>query len=163
MGHDTDVLRNVFNRHVREVNAVYCQAAAACELSESAFWILYTIANSPHDYSQHDICSALYIPKTTINSAIKSLSDKGYILLRRDTAPSRRKIILMTERGREFAELHITPLQEAERKAFLKMDVREQESYIELSQKYALNLRKEIEMLLEQHQKLKSMKKEVSV
>lgn len=78
-------------------------------------------------------------------------------------ASSRKKIIRMTEYGRQFAKLHITPLQEAEEKAFLGMDIQEQETYVRLSQKYVSNLRKERKYSWSFIKNLKSIEKEVPI
>ncbi len=62
----------------------------------------------------------------------------------------------MTEYGRQFVKQHIVPLQKAERKAFLRMDIQEQETYVGLSQKYVSNLREEAETFLKSYQKSKT-------
>lgn len=153
MNRDTDVLLKKLNHQNKEVDAIYYKIASAWGLSESTFWILYTIAKSPHEYSQQDICTELSISKTTVNSAIQSLAQKGYVFLERDSDSARKKIVRMTEYGKQFVKRHIVPLQKTEQKAFLKMDIQERESYIDLSQKYIANLREETEVFLKLHQK----------
>lgn len=92
--HDTDVLLKALNRQTKEVDAIYYKVASVWGLSESAFWILYTIAKFPHECSQRDICSDLPIFKTTVNSAIQSLARKGYVFLERDSDSLRKKLYI---------------------------------------------------------------------
>lgn len=94
MRHDTDVLLKALNRQTKEVDAIYYKVASVWGLSESAFWILYTIAKFPHECSQRDICSDLPIFKTTVNSAIQSLARKGYVFLERDSDSLRKKLYI---------------------------------------------------------------------
>lgn len=149
MDHDINVLLKTLNCQIREVDAIYYKIATSFKLSESAFWILYILADTGQECSQQEISKKLSISKQTVNSAIQSLVQKGYIVLERSSIPSRRKNVRMTNRGKCFVRKHITPLQNAEREAFLKMNHSDQEQYVSLAQTYTFNLQIEIEQFLQ--------------
>lgn len=150
MSHDKDIPMKALNREAREVDAVYYKIAAEWGLSESAFWILYAMADPAHACTQQDICAELSISRTTVHSAIRSLAQKGYLFLERDPKSPRKKIVRLTECGEKFVRQHIASLQKAEQKAFLKMARSEREAYIALSQKYIAYLREEAEGFLKE-------------
>lgn len=149
MNRDISVLLKTLNCQIKEVDAIYYKIATSFKLSESAFWILYMLADTGQECSQQEISKQLSISKQTVNSAIQSLVQKGYIFLECSSIPSRRKNVRMTDRGKRFVRQHITPLQNAEREAFLKMKNLEQEQYVSLAQTYTFNLQTEIEKFLQ--------------
>lgn len=149
MNHDINVLLKTLNCQIREVEAIYYKIAASLKLSESAFWILYMLADTGQDCSQQEISKRLSLSRQTVNSAIQSLVQKGYIFLECSSIPSRRKNVRMTDRGKYFVRQQIVPLQNAEREAFLKMKNSEQEQYVRLTRTYTSNLQEEIEQFLQ--------------
>lgn len=102
MSRDINVLLKTLNCQIKEVDAIYYKIATSFKLSESAFWILYTLADTGQECSQQDISKQLSISRQTVNSAIQSLVQKGYIFLEHSFIPSRRKNISMTDRGKCF-------------------------------------------------------------
>lgn len=151
MNRDINVLLKTLNYQIKEVDAIYYKIATCLKLSESAFWILYTLADTAQECSQQDISRQLSISRQTVNSSIHSLVQKGYLFLECSSNPSRKKNIKMTDRGKRFVRQHITPLQNAEREAFLKMKNLEQEQYVSLAQTYTFNLQTEIEKFLQSY------------
>lgn len=149
MEHDINVLLKTLNCQIREVDAIYYKIATSFRISESAFWILYILADTGQEFSQHEISQKLSISKQTVNSAIQSLVQKGYIVLERSSIPSRKKNIRMTNRGKCFVREYIVPLQNAEREAFLKMNHSDQKQYVSLTQTYTFNLQAEINQFLQ--------------
>ena len=65
------------NQHLKETDAIYHSAAVRFGLSDSAFWILYAIADSQRTYTQNELCGAWSYSKQTVNSAIQSLIRQG--------------------------------------------------------------------------------------
>lgn len=101
------------------------------------------------EYSQQKLSKQLSVSKQTVNSAIQSLVQKGYIFLERSSIPSRKKNVRMTDKGKSFVRQYIVPLQDEEREAFLKMESSVQEWYVSLAQIYICNLQTEIEKFLQ--------------
>lgn len=144
MNHDINVLLKTLNCQTKKIESIYYKFALNLKISESAFWILYALAEEEYECSQQEISQELSISKQTINSAIQNLVQREYIFLEQSSVSARRKNVRMTEKGRHFVEERIIPLKKAEREAFLKMDNFAQEQYVTLSQVYAANLQEEI-------------------
>lgn len=145
MRYDINALMKNLNRQAKKMEAIYYKFALKFEMSESAFWILYALAEAERECSQQEISKELSISRQTINSGIQSLVQKNYIFLELPSGSARKKNIRMTEKGIRFVEESIIPLQKAEREAFLKMDPPSQNQYVALSQTYIANLQAEIE------------------
>ena len=133
------------NHQVKKIEAIYYKLASNLDMPESEFWILYTLSEAKGDCFQQEISDELSVSKQTIGSAIQNLVRKGYLFLEPSPISARRKNIRMTEKGKRFVAESIAPLQEAERRAFLRMDALAQSQYVALSQEYAANLQEEIE------------------
>ena len=65
-----------YNRIYKEVNDIYRDAASKFGLSNSVFDILYTICEVGEGCLQKDVCDATFIPKQTVNSAIRNQNKK---------------------------------------------------------------------------------------
>lgn len=145
MSRDINALLKAMNYQTKKIEAIYYKLALNFKMSESEFWILYTLSGAEQECSQQEISEELSVSKQTINSAIQSLVQRKYIFLELSPVSARRKNVRITEKGKQFMEESIAPLQEAEREAFLKMDSFAQSQYVTLSQAYAANLQEEIE------------------
>ena len=86
-----------YNRIYKEVNDIYRDAASKFGLSNSVFDILYTICEVGEGCLQKDVCDATFIPKQTVNSAIRKLEQEGYLTLSNGKGHS--KHIHLTESG----------------------------------------------------------------
>lgn len=148
MSYDIDAMLVTLNRQDKERNAIYYKIAMNLCLSESAFWILYTLSATGQDCSQQEISQKLSISRQTVNSAIQSLVGMDYIFLERSSISLRRKNVRITKTGERFIKQYILPLQKAEYDAFLKMEVTEQKQYVALSQMFTVNLQTEIQKYL---------------
>lgn len=78
-------------------------------MSESAFYILMTVWEKDGSCTQADICEYWSYSRQTVNSALKLLEDGGYLALIEQKF-GRKKMIVLTELGREYAARHIAPL-----------------------------------------------------
>ena len=66
-------------------------------------WILYFLASSDEDISQQELIEMMMFPKQTINSSVKTLSEKGLLTLEMIPGTRNKKRILLTEGGRKKA------------------------------------------------------------
>ena len=73
----------------KENDSLYRRLARHFGLSESAFWILYTLEEFQQPVTQAQLCEYLSLSKQTINSGLKQLEQEGYIHL--SSGPGRRK------------------------------------------------------------------------
>lgn len=147
---DEDRMLMTLKRQGRENDKIYRNLASGLGLAESEFWILYMLAGMTEGCFQQDICRELLLPKQTVNSAIRSLCRKNLIFLERVETTRNKKKVCLTEQGKQLSAWQMKPIREAERKAFLKLDRRERESLEILSRKYAVCLREEMDLWMEE-------------
>ena len=97
-----------------------------------------------HD-TQREFCSDWHYPPQTINSALKNFEKQGIIELQSIPDNQKNKLIVLTQKGKDWAENIISPLILAERRSFQGMKKEEREALLVLSKKYVDLLRSEIE------------------
>ncbi len=90
--------------------------------------------------TQSDICETLYLPKQTVNSALKHLEADGCIDLL-SSVDHRSKCVSLTKKGVELTKKAIDPVVMAERTAFLYLSEEELDTFIALFQKYTKALK----------------------
>lgn len=137
-------------RMYKENDSLYRRLARHFGLSESAFWILYTLEEFQQPVTQAQLCEYLSLSKQTINSGLKQLEQEGNIHL--SSGPGRRKYLQLTPAGRQLAERTVRPVLRAEERAFLGMAEEEQASLLALYRKYLSLLRQESEQIFQQFQ-----------
>lgn len=91
-----------FDSLYKMIDDVYHEIALSMHLTDSAFLILYCLLELGDGCSQKDICKLYSISKQTVNSSVKSLEDKGFLL--RKAGVGRDIHLFFTEFGREFSE-----------------------------------------------------------
>lgn len=139
----------IYNGQYKESNEVYHRLARHCGLSDSAFWILYTLREAEEPVSQKQLwCNELYLSKQTVNSALKNLEEGGY--LRLESAPNNRKSkeIRLTPSGEELMRRTVDPVFAMEERAFQRLTVEEREAILRLGRRNLDLLREEAERLL---------------
>ena len=92
-------------------------------LSNSEFDTLYAICELGDGCKQSDICRTTFIPKQTVNSAIRSLQKKEYLTLA--SGKGRSMHIYLTEQGLQLVRRTIFPMVEIENEAFPKLTEKE--------------------------------------
>ena len=89
-------------RLYKEDDGLYHRLAKHFGLSDSAFWIVYTLEAARRSLTQAEMSGYLNLSKQTINSGIKSLEQAGYI--RPTGGPGRKKYLELTQAGQALAE-----------------------------------------------------------
>lgn len=133
----------LLNQQEKELAAIYHYAAARSGLSVSEFWVLYALLALEGEYSQQNICDMWSFPKQTVNSVIANLRKKDYVFLETVPGTRNRKIIRLTESGKEFGERTVMRVYEAEQRSITRMSDQERQSCIALLGKYTALLRDE--------------------
>lgn len=128
-----------------ELDAVYSHQAAGRGLSDSAFWVLYSIWHSEEAATPKSICEQWSISKQTVHSSVKSLENKGFIRMHTLETDKRSKYITLTEKGEDFAKRYLDRIYEAEEKAFLNMSETSRQALIDGCQKYLEGLKEGLE------------------
>lgn len=111
---------SLINKQIKELIGVYRDAVKNLDISESEFWIWYTLIAMDGKYTQQDICQMWSLPKQTVNTIITHLRLKKFAYLEAVPGRRRHKIICLTEEGRKFGEELVRPISSAELRAFEK-------------------------------------------
>ena len=120
------------NRQFNECNALYHELAVHYGVSDTVFWLLYTLYNSSEPQTQNRLCMEWNLPKQTMNSAVASMVKQG--LLELEPAPGRYsgKLLHLTPAGRE------------------QLGMAEAEHFVRLGQEHLNAIRTEFNKILQQ-------------
>lgn len=88
---------------------LYYEWSKQSGMPETAFYIMMTVWEKDGNCTQADISDYWSYSRQTVNSAIKLLEEDGYVVLVQQET-GRKKIILLTEKGRQYAANYIAPL-----------------------------------------------------
>lgn len=128
-----------------EIDALYHLASVKFGISDSEAMVLYCVLDEGDECSLSDIYKESGISKQTINSAIRNLEKKEYIVL--EWVNGKSKKVVFTDKGKEFAQKTVGRLFDAENAAFRDWSEEDINNYIRLTEKYVEAFRKEIEKL----------------
>ena len=128
-----------FNEADKEMNIIYHRLARHYRLSDSVFWVLYLLGEARGPMTQTKLCSALFLSKQTVNSALKKLESEGYITL--TPAGAHTKNISLTKCGTKLCEQTVDKVIEAECAALGNMTDEESENMTALMKLYSVLLK----------------------
>ena len=128
----------------KEQDALYHRVAVKFGLSDTAMWVLYLVSETDEDLTQQDLCKRSFYAKQTINTAINSLANKGYVELIPIPGTRNHKKVRLTGAGQALVESKIDCLKTAEKTAFEKLTEEELQSYLEITSRLTDYLREEI-------------------
>lgn len=137
-----------YNSLYKETDDLYRRLARHFGLSDSAFWILYILVGSERPITQTELCGTLFLSKQTINSALKTIEQSGYIRLTDPSGKNRNKYLCLTESGKTLVERTIDPVFQMEERAFHAMTPEQQRGLLELNRLNLDLLRRESEQIL---------------
>jgi DNA-binding MarR family transcriptional regulator len=129
-----------FNEADKEMNIIYHRLARHYRLSDSVFWVLYLLGEARGPMTQTKLCSALFLSKQTVNSALKKLESRGYLRMESMSGDRRNKLLSLTARGEELLRLAVEPT----------LSMEERRTFLDLSHRYLNAIREEAEPLLAQ-------------
>ena len=134
----------LYNQLIKEMDDLYRVYAKNCNLSETAFWILYCIQEREKEaFTQREICDYWFY-------ALKNMTEEGLLILRTEKDNRKNKRIYLTEKGKETVERIVVPLMDAERRALAAIGEQEAEIFLKTMKKHTEFFREEIEELTRQ-------------
>ena len=139
----------LYNKLIKEMDDLYRVYAKNCNLSETAFWILYCIRGREEAFTQREICEYWFYTPQTVNSALKNMTEEGLLTLRAEEGNRKNKRIYLTEKGKETAERIVVPLMDAERRALAPLGEQEEEVFLQTMKKHTELFKEEITKLTE--------------
>ena len=128
---DTLDYLTAISKNEKQFNKLYQAALEKYDLPAGSLWIMYFLIFSEEDVTQLDIAERMMLPKQTINSATSSLVEKGLITLEKMQGSKKKKIIL-TEEGKNFANNTVKHVLNAEKRALERMGTEKIRQYIGL-------------------------------
>lgn len=139
---DTEAVLSAYNQTYKELDDLYHDVAKRAGLSDSVFEILYTLYEND-GCLQRDICSTCFISKQTINSAVKTLREKG--LVRFESGKRREIHVFLTDEGRALCDQKVKPIYDAERAAFAQLDDNDLEAFVRVNRTLVSALRESLQ------------------
>ena len=127
----------------KKFNALYKNVVAFSNIHDCSIWILYYLIISSDEITQQDLVKKMLFPKQTINSAVNSLSQKGFVQLETIPNTKNKKRILLTGIGSDFAKNTVCKLRKAECRAVKNMGKEKMSKFIELYRELHDELQKE--------------------
>lgn len=133
----------ILKQKEKELSTLYRHIAIKFGISDNEFRIMYALMVSDDEYTQQSISGMLSLPKQTVNSVITNLTKKGYVHLETIPGTRNRKIIRLTDAGKEYGKNNVLHTYEAEQRAIAKMSDIEVQTYVEILGKYIYLLQEE--------------------
>lgn len=126
-----------FDRLLNRLDHIYSEFSRACGLSDCAYWMLADTSTAGGSIAVSRLTSEWFYSKQTINSAIKTLTARGFATLEFAEGSRKNKVVRLTEAGMRFAEQYALPAQEAEQQAFEVLEPWEQREIMRLIEKFS--------------------------
>lgn len=136
-----------FNQAQKENDTSYRNYAKSAGLTDTAFWILYSITERETPYTQKELCTSWFFPVQTVNSALKDLCGRGILRLESVSGNRKNKSIALTAEGNALVGRVIMPLIEAEQRAFERMGKEEYNRFLEMTHRHVALLKEEIDRI----------------
>lgn len=131
---------NDFGKTLYHIDAIYSSYAKNSKVTPTLIWILYAL-NDNNSHSQKDICFDWSLPKSTVNTLVMMLKKDDYVELIPIKGKRRDMNVILTNKGKEFANSVLKEIYEIEKNVYSKLDF-DVKSFV-------INLKK-IEKLLEE-------------
>ena len=90
------------NRQIKELSSIFHSAAQKAGISDSEFWVWYSLLFMKGEHSQQDIRTQWSLPKQTVHSIVVNMMNKGFVFLETVPEEHHRKIIRLTEQGKRY-------------------------------------------------------------
>lgn len=126
-----------FDRLLNGLDHIYSEFSRACGLSDCAYWMLVDTSTAGGSIAVSRLTSEWFYSKQTINSAIITLTARGFATLEFAEGSRKNKVVRLTEAGMRFAEQYALPAQEAEQQAFEVLEPWEQREIMRLIEKFS--------------------------
>lgn len=134
-----------FDRMLNGLVRIYSEFARTCGLSDCAYWMLVDTSTAGGSIAVSRLTSEWFYSKQTINSAIKTLTARGFATLEFAEGSRKNKVVSLTEEGRRFAKRYAMSAQGAEQRAFDALEPCEQREIMRLIGKFSQVLGDECE------------------
>lgn len=131
-----------FNKIYFEIDEIYHEFSNLAGLTDTAMWILNLLSKKEGEQiTQTGIIKEIALNKQTVNTTIRKLIEQDLVSLVSVEGNRKNKVIVFTEKGKEFNEKYMRPMIACEQEAFAMLKPKEQTTLLALYQKYVENLK----------------------
>lgn len=130
-----------YNHILSEIDAIYHEIALKQGFSDSVQTVLYLLSEHDGVCLLHDLVKQSGISKQTINSALRRLENDGLIYL--ESAGGKSKRILLTPEGSKVVHETVDKIIAMENKIYGSWKPEEWTFYLELTERFLHDLKKE--------------------
>lgn len=118
-------------------DSIWRAYAALSGLSDTAFLILCTLRIDGEGQTQNRIAAHWHLAPQSVNSAVRRLTELGYLHLKKQPGSGNSKTLHLTPDGRRFCRGLVDALRRAEEEALAQLSPDELELYIALTRRIA--------------------------
>ncbi|MDE6734524.1 MAG: MarR family winged helix-turn-helix transcriptional regulator [Desulfovibrio sp.] len=136
-----DELRS-FNLVQAEIHGLYHEVCAKLGISDSASYVLYTVAAFGEGCTPRDVYRNFGTSRQTIHSAVSALVREGCIFLQK--GPGRERRIHLTEKGQALVRERIAPLIRLENALLCGWPEEDRRDLLRLLQNYRDDLKRRL-------------------
>lgn len=126
----------------RQADYVYVRFLKRWNLSMNEYFVLRLLHESPQGREPARLAEAAGIRRQLVASILREFESRGLILRQDHPTDLRRRVIVLTETGRDFAGRVIREIDDLDLKGFSGLSQEEQEKLIEYSRRFFEALRK---------------------
>ena len=109
-----------FGKAIYHIDAFYAEYAKKSNVPPALLWVLYAL-NDGKPHTQIEISTDWALPKTTINTVIKEIEEKGFVDLVPIKGKRREMTVVLTKSGKEYADTLLSDLYKIEKTVFKKL------------------------------------------
>lgn len=103
-----------------QVSALHVRWANKHEISYPELMVLYALTTMG-ELTQKEICEGFGLLKQTVNTVIRDLKKKGYVILELSRTDRREKLVVLTKEGKEYSNAYIEPLLHVEERVYKRI------------------------------------------
>lgn len=104
-------------KSIYRLDGAYANFAKNSNVPSTLMWILYAL-NDDKIHTQVEICNDWDLPKSTVNTIIKDLEHKGYVILTPIKGKRREMTVELTIKGKEYANAILESVYKVENTIF---------------------------------------------
>lgn len=131
------------NKVISAITSIYSTIDSLVNTKEAFNHVLYALFMEG-GLTQKQISVNYGIPVQTVNNAVVSLREKGFVELKENPKDRRAKNIILTEKGLDFAQKQIGAIIAIEKKAISKMGIEKFKTMIELQELFYASLKEQL-------------------
>ena len=117
---DVTVEFEIIIHQFKKLTDAYREAIKETGISESEFWVWYTLIAVDGEYTKRDISSIWSISRQRVDAIVRRMVDSGCACLDSES-PAGSEYIHLTELGREYGERIVKPIYDIEEKVIASL------------------------------------------